>query len=403
MKGRKKGAFYLRRNAAEVEETFRNRNLGDTRYATRVLLGLLKRKYPDAAILARPGSLTAKLRRAWGLEDLKKGPDGKRLPDDRHHALDALVVACTTQSMLQRLTTAAQAAERTGDKRAFDFGKIPPPGEGFREAAHATFERVFVSRPEQRRARGEAHAATIKQVRVEDGANVVYERKLIDRLTLKDLDLIPIPSPYGKIGDPAKLRDGMVAELRRWIEAGKPKDALPLSPKGDPIRKVRVRSSDKVAVSVRGGTADRGHMVRVDVFAKADRRGKRQFHLVLIYPHQVADRERWPTPPDRAVVHSKPEEEWTVLDGSAEFLFSLSMNAFVEVVTPSGEVIAGYFKGLHRGTAAITIADQISAKMARAGIGSKTLHEFHKYAISRLGHKSQIVSETRTWHGAAST
>ena len=31
MKGRKKRGFYLRKNAAEVEESFRNRNLGDTR------------------------------------------------------------------------------------------------------------------------------------------------------------------------------------------------------------------------------------------------------------------------------------------------------------------------------------------------------------------------------------
>jgi CRISPR-associated endonuclease Csn1 len=38
MKGRKKGGFYLRKNAQEVEERFRNRNLGDTRYATRPLL-----------------------------------------------------------------------------------------------------------------------------------------------------------------------------------------------------------------------------------------------------------------------------------------------------------------------------------------------------------------------------
>jgi CRISPR-associated endonuclease Csn1 len=72
MKGRKKGAFYLRKNAKEVEETFRNRNLGDTRYATRLLLGLLARRYPGVDVRARPGQLTAKLRRAWGLDDLKK-------------------------------------------------------------------------------------------------------------------------------------------------------------------------------------------------------------------------------------------------------------------------------------------------------------------------------------------
>ena len=124
MKGRKKGGFYLRKNAAEVEERFRNRNLGDTRYATRLLLDLLARMYPTDGklhVLARPGQLTAKLRRAWGLDDLKKDADGNRLEDDRHHALDAIVVAATSQSMLQRLTKAAQEAERVGAPRGFDF------------------------------------------------------------------------------------------------------------------------------------------------------------------------------------------------------------------------------------------------------------------------------------------
>ena len=107
MKGRKKGAFYLRKNAKEVEETFRNRNLGDTRYATRLLLDLVARRYPTVKVQARPGQLTAKLRRAWGLDDLKKDQNGNRVDNDQHHALDAIVVAATTQVMLQKLTRVA--------------------------------------------------------------------------------------------------------------------------------------------------------------------------------------------------------------------------------------------------------------------------------------------------------
>ncbi len=282
MKGRKKGGFYLRKNAVEVEERFRNRNLGDTRYATRLLLDLLARMYPvdgKLHVLARPGQLTAKLRRAWGLDDLKKDADGNRLKDDRHHALDAIVLAAISQSMLQQLTKAAQEAERRGEPRGFDFDYVPLPAAGFREIVRDVIKDVFVSRAERRRARGEAHAATIKQVRDVNGAQVVFERKAVEKLTLADLDNIPVPEPYGKIGDPGKLRDEMVAELRRWIEAGRPKDAFPRSSKGDVIRKVRVASKDKVAVTVRGGTADRGDMARVDVFAKTNRRGKREFFL----------------------------------------------------------------------------------------------------------------------------
>ncbi len=406
MKGRKKGGFYLRKNAAEVEERFKNRNLGDTRYATRLLLDLLARMYPADGklhVLARPGQLTAKLRRTWGLDDLKKDADGNRLEDDRHHALDAIVVAATRQSMLMKLTTAAQEAKLRGDPRGFDFDHVPLPAAGFREVVRDVVHDVFVSRAERHRARGEAHAATIKRVREVNGAQVVSERKAVEKLTLADLDNIPVPEPYGKIGDPGKLRDELVAELRRWIEAGRPKDALPRSAKGDVIRKVRIASKDKVAVEVRGGTADRGDMARVDVFAKANRRGKREYFLVPIYPHQVADRQAFPHPPDRAVIAYKDDSDWTLINHTFDFLFSLHGNSFVEVVKSDGEIIAGYFKGLHRGTGAIALAPHENPRKIRGGIGAKTVLQFRKLSVDRLGRIHEIEHEIRTWHGEACT
>ncbi|HUB12612.1 MAG TPA: type II CRISPR RNA-guided endonuclease Cas9 [Acetobacteraceae bacterium] len=405
LKARKKTGFYLRRNAKEVEERFRNRNLGDTRYATRLLLDLLARQYPADGrrhVLARPGPLTAKLRRAWGVEDMKKGPDGKRLDDDRHHALDAIVVAATTEAMLQALTRAAQEAERRGGPRGFDFAHIPCPA-GFRETARAVVGDVFVSRPERRRVRGEAHAATIKQVRQVNGSTVVFERKAVEKLTLADLETIPVPSPYGNVGDPAKLRDELVASVRQWIEAGRPKDNLPRSPKGDLIRKVRVATKDKLAVPIRGGTADRGEMARVDVFAKANRRGRNEYFLVPIYPHQVADRRGYPRPPDRAVVASKPESEWTLIDASHQFRFCLYQNSLVEVTTSDGEVVRGYFKGLDRSTGAISLAASNTPTKLRRGIGARTLRGFQKLSVDRVGRISVVGSEGRTWHGEACT
>ncbi len=404
MKGRKKGSFYLRKNATEVEETFRNRNLGDTRYATRLLMGLLARLYPkdgEVHVRARPGQLTAKLRRAWGLDDLKKGPDGKRVDDDRHHALDAIVVAATTQSMLQQLTLASQEAERKGLPRGFDFDFVKSPVEGFTEIVRGVIKDVFVSRPERQRARGKAHDATIKQVRRIDEVDVVFERKAVDKLTLADLEKIPLPEPYGKIIDPGKLREEMVVELRRWIEAGKPKDALPRSSKGDVIRKVRLRTTDKVAVAVRGGTADRGDMARVDVFAKANKRGKREFYLVPIYPHQVADRNKCPVPPNKAVAAYKLDDDWVPIDDAFDFLFSLYTNSLIAVTKVDGEIVSGYFKGLDRTTGAISIALHQNQQQVRGGIGARTLLGFRKLVADRLGKVTEVKGETRTWHGEA--
>jgi CRISPR-associated endonuclease Csn1 len=393
MKRYKKRGHYLRRNAREVEESFRNRNLGDTRYATRLAMAMLKRLYPadgQVHVFARPGALTSKLRRGWGLEGLKKDDAGKRRQDDRHHALDAIIVAACTESMLNGLTRAFQTSEDRG--RARDFSALDQPWEGFREQAMAAFENVFVARAERHRARGEAHAATIRQVRERDGKMVVFERKAIEALTLKDLE---------RVKD-ADRNAAIVKSIRAWIEAGKPKEhaRLPRSHKGDVIRKVRLASKDKPAIAVRGGTADRGEMARVDVFRKDDAKGRARFYLVPVYPHEVATLK---APPNRAVDAYKDEVDWTTIDSSFSFVFSLYGHSYLEISKSDGEVLTGYFKGLNRSVGAIALADDQNMLSMKSGLGARTLLAMKKYQVDRLGRRFEVKSEIRTWHGAACT
>lgn len=84
MRGYKK-RNYLLRDAKEVEEKFRQRNLNDTRYALLALLAELGRQYHKESdgslrVFARPGELTSKLRQAWGIESLKKGRTASACP-----------------------------------------------------------------------------------------------------------------------------------------------------------------------------------------------------------------------------------------------------------------------------------------------------------------------------------
>ncbi len=398
MPGGKKAGHYLRRNAREVEERFRTRNLNDTRYACRLLLDVLARLYPagerqteaDAAerhVFARPGALVAKLRQSWGLEGRKKGVDGKRLPDDRHHALDAIIVAACSESLLQRLTRRVQQTESVGRHRP--FMDVPEPWSGFREQAQAALETVFVGRPERRRARGKAHDATIFQVRERDGATVLFGRKAVEALTLKDID---------RIKDGGERNAPLAASLRAWIEIGKPKLTPPRSPKGDIIRKVRLRMDKKREVEVRGGSAGRGDMARVDVFRETRAGKAARYHLVPVYPHHIAQAS-YATPPNRAIVAFKDEDQWTDVS-RFEFMFSLYQNSLVSVVN-KGAIITGYFKGVDRSTATIAIAEPTSQQAVRTGIGSKTLNSFRKFTVDRLGRVSEIPLEIRTWHGAA--
>jgi len=396
MKGRKK-RNYLLRDAQSIQEKFRERNLNDTRYACRILMEHLAADYPqdkNRYVFARPGALTDRLRRGWGLQDLKKvlEPDGeKRKHDDRHHALDAIIVAATSESALQGLTRAFQEAEVRGSHR--DFADFPPPWPGFIEEVRQRFREILVSRAERGRARGEAHAATISQLKQTDDGPVIFERKAVDKLTLKDLE---------RVKDPDR-NAALIGALRGWIEAGKPKNTPPLSPKGDPIRKIRLITTDKPAVPVRGGNAERGEMVRVDVFRKANKRGVYEYFLVPIYPHQVADKKGWPTPPNRSARAATTEDQWPEITESHEYIFGLNQRAFVEVEQADGTVISGYFMGLNRNTASITISAPHSTAEVKTSIGVQRLRRFEKYRVDRLGNLFLVEREKRTWHGVVCT
>ena len=389
---------YVLKNAKEAEERFRTRNLNDTRYACRLLAEAVKLFYPEGErqekngirrVFTRPGGLTAALRHAWGVESLKK-VDGKRVEDARHHALDALAVAAIGEWEVNRLTQSYQEWEQKGLARP--LRQVDPPwgdASSFRREVKDAYNRIFVARPERRRARGEGHAATIRQVKERDGTPVVYERKAIGDLPEKRL---------ADIKDPER-NQGVIAAIRQWIVDGRPADQLPRSPAGDEIRKVRLRTKGKPAVPVRGGSADRGEIVRVDVFAKANKRGKEEFYLVPIYPHHVMNKREWPTPPMRAVIAYKDDEEWTLIDNSFAFRFSLHPRSFVEVVKSSGEIFEGYFGGMDRSTGAISLLAHCNTKTSFRGLGAKTLLTMKKYAVDRFGARSEVKSEVRTWHG----
>lgn len=412
MKGIKK-RNYLLKNAEEREAGFRNRNLNDTKWAARVILQAIEALYPielnDSGnpirrVRARPGSVTSLLRRGWGLERLKKDKDGKRNPDDRHHALDAIVVAATSEGMLNRLTNAVQKAESMGKPRHFE--RLIAPWEGFREQVQEELAGITCSRAERRRARGAGHEATTRGLNPETGQ--VFARKtpeeLVKGLAKKcDGDLGQMKASLVEHFEKPARSKAIIDAVASWAMSGSPQDNPPLGPTGDPIRKVRViDKSKKPAVRLGGkATADRGEIVRVDVFSKKDKKGQDKFYLVPIYPHQVVNKREYPVPPSLAIVSNRPEDEWEMITQNHDFVFSLFPLCWVAVITAKGEVIEGYFRGVDRSTGAIEISPHHSLQTSQRGIGTRSLLSLKKFAVDRLGKKSEIKAEPRMWHGEA--
>jgi CRISPR-associated endonuclease Csn1 len=121
---------------------------------------------------------------------------------------------------------------------------------------------------------------------------------------------------------------------------------------------------------------------------------------VPVYPHEV---ETLRAPPSRAVDAHKDEADWTRIDSSFQFTFSIYGHSYIEITKPDGEVVQGYFKGLHRSTGAISLADHDNLLSLRSGLGARTLLALRKYQVDRLGRRFEVKSEVRTWHGVACT
>ena len=408
------------------EDGFKERNLNDTRYVNRflcqfiadhmLLTGKGKRR-----VFASNGQITNLLRGFWGLRKV-------RAENDRHHALDAVVVACSTVAMQQKITRFVRYKEmnafdgKTIDKETGEVlhqkTHFPQPWEFFAqevmirvfgkpdgkpefeeadtpeklrtllaeklssrpEAVHEYVTPLFVSRAPNRKMSGQGHMETVKSAkRLDEGISVL--RVPLTQLKLKDLEKMVNREREPKLYEALKARleahkddpaKAFAEPFYKYDKAGN---------RTQQVKAVRVEQVQKTGVWVRNhnGIADNATMVRVDVFEKG---GK--YYLVPIYSWQVAKGIL----PSRAVVALKDEEDWTVMDESFEFKFVLYANDLIKVQLKKDSFF-GYFIGLDRATGQISLRhhdlDKSKGKDGIYRIGAKTALSFQKYQIDELG------------------
>jgi len=422
----------------KAAEEFRDRNLNDTRYICRFFKNYVERflKLAEGSEARRcvvlSGQTTAFLRARWGLIKL-------RSDSDRHHALDAAVVAACSHSMVQRLVKYAKNRELEKVREGFvdaETGAIinpamfqqlhehfPDPWPDFRNElnarlyiddpnelrakmeslgtypadALAAVRPLFVSRAPQRRNGGAAHKDTIygQPERLKQQGGVTQKVSLAS-ITLKDID---------KLIDPHR-NEKLYAAIRARLEAcgGKSDKAFPPdnplrkpdregNPTGPVVRTVTMVIDKLSGIPVRGGVAKNDSMLRVDVF-RHKKDGK--FHLVPVYVHHAVANEL----PTRAIVQSKEEDEWTIIDDNFDFRFSLYPNDFIQIRQKGKAPIVGYYASCHRGTGNLNIwAHDRNQKIGKdgqiEGIGVKTALGLDKFHVDTLGNIYPAPEETR--------
>jgi CRISPR-associated endonuclease Csn1 len=161
----------LRRFSMELSEPdsllaeFTARQLQETRYASKLAcryLGVLYGGEVDAEgnrrVFACAGQVTAKLRKAWDLNQILNpvGKPEKSRDDHRHHAVDALTIALTSTKMVRDLADAAGEADRLFRRKII----LPVPWVNFAEAARSRIESIQVSHRPARKLSGPLHEET---------------------------------------------------------------------------------------------------------------------------------------------------------------------------------------------------------------------------------------------------
>lgn len=429
----------LRKHFGEDESrSFVDRNLNDTRYICKFFknyveehLHLAQREdgRTSRRCVVVNGQLTAFLRARWGLTKI-------RSESDRHHALDAAVVAACTHSMVKALADYSKAKEleflregfpdpETGeilDPAAFARGRrhFPEPWSHFRHELQcrlfidelpqlreeiqrlgtysdsdlAALRPLFVSRAPQRRNGGAVHKETIyaqpERLKLQGG---VIEKVSLHSLTVKDLDRLVDPHRNVKLYDAIRAR--LLAHAGKGDKAFGPGNPLHKPDKdgnatGPIVRSVKLVRDKQSGIPIRGGVAKNDSMLRADLFSKA---GK--YYLVPVYVHH-----RVTGLPTKAIVAQKDESDWVEIDETYDFRFSIFPNDLV-TVEQKDRSFMGYYAGCDRSTGTINLwahdrAAAVGKDGLHRGIGIKTALAVKKYNVDPLGRVYAAPPESRS-------
>lgn len=134
------------------------------------------------------GKHTSLIRGKWGFNTLLPDhnfTDAKNRADHRHHAIDALVVALTERSLLQKISSTYDS-ER-------DKIEVPLPWKTLRDELKAVLDAMTVSHKPDHGVGGKLHDETaygfVKEPEKEEGRNLV-SRKPLSSLTENEIDRI---------------------------------------------------------------------------------------------------------------------------------------------------------------------------------------------------------------------
>lgn len=379
-RNRKKLEFLQKKEINESE--WKNRALNDTRYASRMLANLIKdyllfdEKSKDkyGRVETVKGAITSYLRRFWGVQKIRE--DG-----DKHHAVDAAIIACVTpktKNKIERYNQIKESRKMRNGQYVLEDGEIcdsdyydknshlvlPYPYKefineldarvmdepvlmqnklrllGFNENYLMNAKPFVVSRMTSRKAKGCINEATVfsskyadnKYPTVCDGNNVIVKRTALANLKLdKNGEINGYFQPEGDVA----LYNALKQRLVEFGGDAKKAFATPISKpcnsgQGNIVRTVKTYETytgGGMILEKNKGIVKNDGMIRVDLYSKD---GK--YFGVPVY---VADLYRGKLP-KRAATNGKPQNEWRVIDDTYTFEMSIYQDDLLHIESKKG-------------------------------------------------------------------
>lgn len=379
-RNRKKLEFLQKKEINESE--WKNRALNDTRYASRMLANLIKdyllfdEKSKDkyGRVETVKGAITSYLRRFWGVQKIRE--DG-----DKHHAVDAAIIACVTpktKNKIERYNQIKESRKMRNGQYVLEDGEIcdsdyydknshlvlPYPYKefineldarvmdepvlmqnklrllGFNENYLMNAKPFVVSRMTSRKAKGCINEATVfsskyadnKNPTVCDGNNVIVKRTALANLKLdKNGEINGYFQPEGDVA----LYNALKQRLVEFDGDAKKAFATPIrkpcnSGQGNIVRTVKTYETytgGGMILEKNKGIVKNDGMIRVDLYSKD---GK--YFGVPVY---VADLYRGELP-KRAATQNKPQNEWRVIDDTYTFEMSIYQDDLLHIENKKG-------------------------------------------------------------------
>lgn len=382
-RNRKKLEFLQKKEINESE--WKNRALNDTRYASRMLANLIKdyllfdEKSKDkyGRVETVKGAITSYLRRFWGVQKIRE--DG-----DKHHAVDAAIIACVTpktKNKIERYNQIKESRKMRNGQYVLEDGEIcdsdyydknshlvlPYPYKefineldarvmdepvlmqnklrllGFNENYLMNAKPFVVSRMTSRKAKGWINSATIYSTKYADnknptvcgGKNIIVKRTQINDKKNFKLDKNGEISGYFQPEGDVALYNAL---KQRLIEFGgdaekafeKPIRKPCKNGQGNIVRTVKTYETytgGELLLKNVKGIVKTDNIMRLDLYSKD---GK--YFGVPVY---VADLYRGELP-KRAATQKKSQNEWRVMDDTYTFEMSIYQDDLLRIESKKG-------------------------------------------------------------------